>query len=74
LCGIFLGALGVHKFILGYPVQGVIMLIVSIVGFYACGIGTILMFIIGIIEGITYLTRTDEEFVNTYINKRKTWF
>lgn len=31
------------------------------------------MSIIGIIEGITYLTKTDEEFANAYINNKKGW-
>ena len=30
--------------------------------------------IIGIIEGIIYLTKSDEEFVQTYIVNKKPWF
>ena len=67
ICGILLGGLGVHKFILGYTKEGIIQLIVSIV---TCGIGSI----IGLIEGIIYLTKTDEEFVRTYIQNKKGWF
>ena len=29
ICGILLGALGVHKFILGYTLQGIIMLVLT---------------------------------------------
>ena len=68
ICGILLGALGVHKFILGYTMQGIIMLVVSLFTF-----GTISS-IIGIIEGIIYLKKTDEDFVATYINGKKGWF
>jgi TM2 domain-containing membrane protein YozV len=30
VCGILLGSLGIHKFILGYTTEGIIMLLVSI--------------------------------------------
>ena len=62
---ILLGGLGIHKFYLGYTKEGVIQLIL---GF--CGIGSI----IGIIEGIIYLTKSDEDFVKTYVNAKKGWF
>jgi len=32
------------------------------------------MHVIGIIEGIIYLTKTDEDFVREYIYGRKGWF
>lgn len=66
ICGILLGSFGVHKFILGYTKEGIIQLVLG----FLCGIGGI----IGIIEGIIYLTKTDEEFVNTYITNQKPWF
>lgn len=75
ICGILLGGLGVHKFILGYTTEGVITLLVSLVGgFFTCGITSIAMNIIGIVEGIMYLTKSDEEFSQTYILGRKGWF
>ena len=64
--GIIYGGWGIHKFYLGYTKEGVIQLILCLL----CGIGTI----IGIIEGILYLTKSDEEFVNTYIKGQKGWF
>ncbi len=51
ICGILLGALGIHKFILGYTTAGVIMLVVTIVGSIII-LGPIVMGIIGLIEGI----------------------
>ena len=66
ICGILLGGFGVHKFILGYTTEGIIQLVVS---FFTCGLGSIL----GIVEGIIYLTKTDEEFVRTYIQNKKGW-
>jgi TM2 domain-containing membrane protein YozV len=71
ICGIILGGLGVHKFILGYTGTGLIMLLVSVV---SCGTLYPVMHIIGIIEGIIYLTKTDDEFVRIYVEGRKEWF
>ena len=67
ICAILLGWLGVHKFILGYTTEGVIQLVL---GLLTCGLTNI----IGIIEGVIYLTKSDEEFVRTYIQGRKGWF
>lgn len=71
ICGILLGALGIHKFILGYSTEGLIMLLGTIL---TCGFGATVTGIIGLIEGIIYLTKTDEEFVNTYVREKKGWF
>jgi TM2 domain-containing membrane protein YozV len=71
VCGILLGSLGIHKFILGYTGAGLIMLLVTIL---TCGFGGIVMHLIGLIEGIIYLTKSDEEFIRTYVEGRKEWF
>ncbi len=71
LLGIFLGVFGVHKFYLGYSKEGVIMLLVSLLTF---GIGAWVMAIIGLIEGIIYLVKIDEEFYRTYEVGQKPWF
>ena len=63
---ILLGWLGIHKFYLGYTKEGIIQLILG----FVCGIGGI----IGLIEGIIYLTKSDEEFAATYVAGRKPWF
>ena len=67
ICGILLGGLGIHKFILGYTKEGIIQILITMV---TCGIGSI----IGLIEGIIYLTKSDEEFVATYVTGKKGWF
>ncbi len=67
ICAILLGWLGVHKFILGYSTEGIIQLVL---GLLTCGLTNI----IGIVEGIIYLTKSDEEFVRTYIQGKKGWF
>ena len=64
---ILLGSLGIHKFILGYTKAGIIQLIISVV---SCG----MLGIIGFIEGIIYLTKSDDEFINTYQTNKKEWF
>jgi len=71
ICGILLGALGIHKFILGNTTPGIIMLLVSVL---TLGIASPIMGLIGLIEGIIYLTKSDEEFVRIYVQGRKGWF
>jgi TM2 domain-containing membrane protein YozV len=75
LLGIFLGSLGIHKFYLGYRNEGLIMLLISIVG--GCVTFTLaswVMWVIGLIEGIMYLTKSQREFEQTYVYNRKGWF
>jgi TM2 domain-containing membrane protein YozV len=67
ICAILVGWLGVHKFILGYTTEGVIQLVLGVL---TCGLTNIL----SIIEGIIYLTKSDEDFVRTYIQNKKGWF
>ncbi len=71
ICGILLGSFGIHKFILGYTGAGLIMLLVSLL---TCLMAAPIMHLIGLIEGIIYLTKPDYEFVRTYIDGRKEWF
>ena len=66
ILGILLGGLGIHKFYLGYTKEGIIQIVL----FLLCGIGHI----IGIIEGIIYLTKSDEDFVSLYVTGKKGWF
>lgn len=75
ICGVLLGWLGIHKFILGYTGPGLIMLLVSVLGsILTCGFAACVMGVIGLVEGILYLTKSDEEFVRTYVDGRKEWF
>ena len=69
--GILLGTLGIHKFILGYQNEGLIMLLISIL---TCGIGAGAIGLIGLIEGIIYLTKSDEEFYEIYQENKRGWF
>jgi TM2 domain-containing membrane protein YozV len=81
ICGILLGGFGVHKFILGYQNEGIILLSAYLIGlvitFITCGVGIfipIAVGIVGLVEGIIYLTKSDEEFVQTYVVNKKPWF
>ncbi|MCH7905273.1 MAG: TM2 domain-containing protein [Armatimonadetes bacterium] len=66
ILGILLGWVGAHRFYLGDTKGGLIRLALTL----CFGIG----WIIGIIEGIIYLTKSDEDFVEIYINQKKEWF
>ena len=81
-----LGGFGAHKFALGYTNAAVIMLVTSLVGvmgffggmccylpFVLC-VGNVAMSVIGIIEGVMYLTKSDAEFIGAYQIERKEWF
>jgi TM2 domain-containing membrane protein YozV len=67
IMGILFGGFGIHKFILGYTQEGIIQIVVTIV---TCGIFSI----VGFIEGIIYLTKSDEDFYQTYQVGKKGWF
>ena len=67
ILGILLGGFGIHKFVLGYTKEGIIQIVIT---FLTCGAGSI----VGLIEGIIYLTKSDEEFYNTYQVGKKPWF
>ncbi len=71
ICGVLVGALGIHKFVLGMSSAGIIMLLTSLL---TCGLGAIPMSIIGLVEGIIYLTKSDEDFYQTYVLGKKAWF
>lgn len=57
LLAIFLGGLGVHKFYMGDTGMGILYLVFC---------WTFIPAIVGLIEGIIYLTKSDEEFAQTY--------
>jgi TM2 domain-containing membrane protein YozV len=67
IIAILLNGLGIHKFMMGYSKEGIIQIVATIL---TCGLAGI----IGLIEGVIYLTKSDEDFVKTYIEGRKGWF
>lgn len=75
ILAILFGGFGIHKFVLGYHKEGFTLLAVTLVlGIVSCGIGASLTGLIGLIEGIIYLTKSDEAFYNTYQLDKKPWF
>jgi TM2 domain-containing membrane protein YozV len=86
LCGILIGFLGVHKFILGITTPAVTMLVISL-SFILIGAGGLLclpcmlvwfavpaFWVIGAVEGIIYLTKSDAEFYQIYMVQKRQWF
>jgi TM2 domain-containing membrane protein YozV len=71
ILGILIGGLGIHKFVLGYKTEGLIMLLGTLL---TCGVAAIIFGPIGLVEGILYLIKSDEEFVRTYIQNKRGWF
>ncbi len=59
ILALLLGGLGAHKFYLGETGLGLL---------YLCFSWTFIPAIVGFIEGILYLTKTDEEFQRKYVN------
>jgi len=79
ILGIVLGGFGAHKFVLGYNKEGFILLgtLLISIPLMCIIIGAITMYIpiiVGLIEGIIYLTKSDEEFYETYQANKKPWF
>lgn len=59
LLAILLGGLGAHHFYLGNTLRGVL---------YLLFVWTLIPAILGLIEGILYLTKSDEEFQRKYVD------
>ena len=78
LLAIFLGGLGIHKFYLGFTGPGLVYLLVNTLGFAITWtllfIPNIALEVMALIEGIIYLTKSDEEFEQTYVVQKKQWF
>ena len=78
LLAIFLGWLGIHKFYLGMKGPGLVFLLVNTIGVTITWVmlftPNYLLGIIAFIEGIIYLTKSDEELEQTYVIQKKKWF
>jgi TM2 domain-containing membrane protein YozV len=68
-----LGSLGIHKFYLGYKSEGMVMLLVTLIGSLCFFIGPIVMAVISIIEAVKYVILTQEDFQATYVVGRRPW-
>ncbi len=78
LLAIFLGGIGIHKFYLGFTGLGMVYLLVNTIGFAVTWmmlfIPNIVLAIMAFVEGIIYLTKSDEEFEQQYLVEQKQWF
>lgn len=79
LLALLFGSLGAHKFYLGYPVPGVLLLVGSVVsvplwiatiGFF----GTAVIVAVTVIEAIIYAMMSGDEFHGRYVVGRRPWF
>lgn len=64
---LLLGTFGIHQFYLGNTISGILHILAV---FGTCGVGAIVPFI----EGIIYLSKSDEEFDETYVQHKREWF
>ena len=67
LLGLLLSPFAANKFYLGYMKEGIIQIVLNIC---TCGIASVIPFI----EGIIYITMSDEQFDRTYVQNKKAWF
>jgi hypothetical protein len=67
----FNGASGPHLSRTVRGKEGIIMLLVTML---TLGFGAAVTGLLGLIEGIIYLTKTDEDFVKIYVQAKKAWF
>jgi TM2 domain-containing membrane protein YozV len=78
LLAIFLGGLGIHKFYLGFTGPGLVFLLVNTIGWLVTWIllflPNVVLVVIAFVEGIIYLTRSDQEFTELYVVQKKQWF
>lgn len=69
IMALLLGNLGVHKFMLGLTTGGLTMLLL-----FCLLIPIPVLTVISFIEGILYLTKSDEQFFRDYAVMKKQWF
>jgi TM2 domain-containing membrane protein YozV len=78
LLAIFLGGWGIHKFYLGFTVPGLIFLLTNTIGWAILWIvgwlPNFALYLVALIEGIIYLTKSDQEFEQQYVVQKKQWF
>ena len=75
LLAIFGGVFGIHKFYLGYYQTAFTMMAVSIVGgIVSFGLAAAVVWVVAIIEGATYASRTQAQFEEAYVRDRRDWF
>ena len=78
VAAILIGCFGTHKFMLNYPKEGRILLLVTLSGLllFQVYLGIFILtgvFIFCIVEGVIYLLKSDELFIDTYQKSHRRW-
>lgn len=73
LLAILIGLWGIHKFYLGYKQEGIILLLAGTIGWILVIPGMVAV-VVAIVEGVIYLTKTDAEFDQLYVQGHRPWF
>jgi TM2 domain-containing membrane protein YozV len=74
LLAFLLGTFGVHKFYLGKNTAGFIMLGLFLGGMVLVGIPSFIVSAIAFIEGIIYITKSEQRFYDDYVVGDRAWF
>lgn len=69
ILALFLGNLGVHKFMLGLTTGGLTMLVL-----FLLLVPIPFLTIVSFVEGVIYLSKSDEQFYEDYAVRKKQWF
>jgi len=69
ILALFLGNLGVHKFMLGLTTGGLTMLVL-----FLLLIPIPFLTIVSFVEGVIYLSKSDDQFYQDYAVRKKQWF
>ena len=69
ILALFLGNLGVHKFMLGLTTGGLTMLVLCLLL-----IPIPFLTIVSFVEGVIYLSKSDDQFYQDYAVRKKQWF
>lgn len=74
LYAFFLGMLGMHKFYLGYNQAAFVMMTASIIGgICTFGLAALVIWVLAIIEGAFYLSKTQTQFEEVYVTNTRDW-
>jgi TM2 domain-containing membrane protein YozV len=78
ILALLLGGFGAHKFYLGFYGPALVFLLVNTIGLLLTWVLAFLpnlaLGVIAFIEGIMYLTKSDEDFEQLYVVQKKRWF
>lgn len=70
-----LGAFGMHKFYMGYHIQGFILLLATVI--MTCitqGLGVFITWVFAVAEALNYFALPQQEFEQIYVEGTRNWF